>query len=221
MLDSMISFDAIQAVLCDFDGTLVDSLTVMMNAYSVFAARNCFTPDINEFNALNGPSLHEIVLYLKNKHKIQQHETFLIKQYNTIINDLYIENVYPYEDSLDFLEILRCRDIPSYLVTSSSRDIALKWLRQNGWEDLFAGYVFGDDVKKSKPDDAIYRFAIDVFGLDSSTSIAIEDSVNGIISARTAGLPVIGVRGNSKEHITAGATNYFQSISEVAKEFLR
>jgi beta-phosphoglucomutase-like phosphatase (HAD superfamily) len=51
-----------------------------------------------------------------------------------------------------------------------------------------------DSLEKptSKPDPAIYRFAMAKLGLDAASAVAIEDSVPGAQSAVAAGLPTIG-----------------------------
>ncbi|WNG88061.1 HAD family phosphatase [Mycobacterium sp. ITM-2016-00317] len=47
-------------------------------------------------------------------------------------------------------------------------------------------------VPTSKPDPAVYRFAIDALGITSAQAVAVEDSVPGVASAVAAGVPTIG-----------------------------
>jgi HAD superfamily hydrolase (TIGR01509 family) len=56
---------------------------------------------------------------------------------------------------------------------------------------LFAVKVVGEDVKRKKPDPEVYTIALARLGLAPAACIAFEDSHNGVISARGAGLPVI------------------------------
>ena len=48
--------------------------------------------------------------------------------------------------------------------------------------------IFGDMVKKGKPNPDIYLTACDMIGANPSQSIAVEDSINGIKSAHAAGM---------------------------------
>jgi HAD superfamily hydrolase (TIGR01509 family) len=54
--------------------------------------------------------------------------------------------------------------------------------------------VCGEDVAKKKPDPEAYELALQRLRRDSSSCIAIEDSRNGLIAARGAGIRTIVVR---------------------------
>ena len=59
------------------------------------------------------------------------------------------------------------------------------------WAEFFHVIAAGDVVNKKKPAPDIYELAIEQLGVDPKDTIAIEDSRNGLISARTAGLKVV------------------------------
>ena len=72
-----------------------------------------------------------------------------------------------------------------------------------GIADCFAARVTADDVPASKPDPASYRLCVarlaEKFpgrGIAPATCIAIEDTPDGIASARAAGIPVLAVATN-------------------------
>ena len=48
-------------------------------------------------------------------------------------------------------------------------------------------------VKNSKPDPEIYQNAVDALGLKAEECVAVEDSPNGLISAKGAGLKTVMV----------------------------
>lgn len=51
------------------------------------------------------------------------------------------------------------------------------------------------DKPTSKPDPAIYRYALETLGKSASEAVAIEDSKSGVLSATRAGIKVIGYVG--------------------------
>jgi hypothetical protein len=55
----------------------------------------------------------------------------------------------------------------------------------------FMAIVTGEDVAKKKPDPEAYRLALAQLGVTADEAIAFEDSKNGVIAARGAGLRVI------------------------------
>ncbi|WP_064742094.1 HAD-IA family hydrolase [Inquilinus limosus] len=56
---------------------------------------------------------------------------------------------------------------------------------------LFEVMVAGDAVPSKKPAPDVYLAALEAMGLDPAGCVAIEDSRNGVLAARRAGLPVL------------------------------
>jgi len=56
--------------------------------------------------------------------------------------------------------------------------------RQKKFDGIFAG----DIVPKKKPDPAIYLFAVKKLGLDPARCLVVEDSRNGLLAAKAAGM---------------------------------
>jgi HAD superfamily hydrolase (TIGR01509 family) len=59
----------------------------------------------------------------------------------------------------------------------------------------FTAVVAGDDVTQGKPHPEPYLRAAELLGVDPNHCVAIEDSLNGTLSAEAAGAAVIVVRG--------------------------
>ena len=85
---------------------------------------------------------------------------------------------------------------PIALATGSRKvdvDAALEVLAGGELKGIFQVIVSSSDVKKPKPHPATYEMAMEGIGLPAENCIAIEDSPNGIASAKQAGLRVLGV----------------------------
>ena len=72
-----------------------------------------------------------------------------------------------------------------------------------GVAGCFAAIVTAEDVERSKPDPACYRLCVERLaarfpggGIEPGACVAIEDTADGIASARGAGLAVLGVATN-------------------------
>jgi len=88
------------------------------------------------------------------------------------------------------------KELPVGLATGSRRsdvDAALHVLENRRLEGIFGAIVTSGDVAKPKPNPSTYSKAVEQLGIDPSACFAIEDSANGIASARGAGLRVIGL----------------------------
>jgi beta-phosphoglucomutase-like phosphatase (HAD superfamily) len=82
-------------------------------------------------------------------------------------------------------------DVRLGLATVSPREGATKLLRYVLGEALlneFAAFCTGYDVKKTKPAPDIYLAATAQLGTDGAKTVAIEDTLHGLESAKNAGL---------------------------------
>lgn len=92
------------------------------------------------------------------------------------------------------LKYLKEKGIRIGLATSTEKNRALGYLRDNKLDGYFDGFVFGDMVTHGKPAPEIYLKACDELGVLPEEAIAVEDSINGIKSAGLGGLyPVMVV----------------------------
>ena len=98
-----------------------------------------------------------------------------------------------------------------------------------GLTDFFAVQVTADDVEASKPDPASYRLCVERLaarfpgrGIAPGTCVAIEDTADGIASARGAGIPVLGVATNLAAGVllAAGAAAVVDTLAGLFPEDL-
>lgn len=103
------------------------------------------------------------------------------------------------------------------VATSSSRKYATKNLIEADLFQFFDGAVFGDMVKRAKPDPEIYLTACKSIGVRAENSIALEDAPAGIRSAYAAGmLPVmIPDLVQPSEEVKALTYRRFETLREV------
>jgi HAD superfamily hydrolase (TIGR01509 family) len=87
------------------------------------------------------------------------------------------------------------------------------------WFDVIAA---GDVVSAKKPSPDVYAYAVTRLGLPAAHVLAIEDSENGVRSARAAGLPVIvTVNDYTRMQNFAGALAVFEDLKEIDLARLR
>ena len=85
---------------------------------------------------------------------------------------------------------------PVGLATGSRRsdvNAAFEVLADGKLKGVFQSIVTSDDVAKPKPDPATYAQAVDGLGISSQNCLAIDDSPNGVASAKKAGMKVLGI----------------------------
>lgn len=107
-------------------------------------------------------------------------------------------------------------------LASSTRGPTVKRQMTNaGLYDFFESIVTGDLVTHSKPDPEIYAMAVKSLDLNPDECIAVEDSPNGIRSAKGAGLQTIMVPDKimPDAELLKIVDYKFDSLSEIQKRF--
>ena len=79
------------------------------------------------------------------------------------------------------------------VASSSSCKWVLGHLQERGLRDHFECVLAADDVEITKPDPNLYLSALDCLGVSDREAIAFEDSPNGVLAAKRAGLYCVAV----------------------------
>jgi HAD superfamily hydrolase (TIGR01509 family) len=107
---------------------------------------------------------------------------------------------------------------PLAIASSSNRPIIDLVLELSGLGRHFRATVSSEEVPRGKPAPDVYLEAARRLGADPSRTVAIEDSRNGISSAKSAGMRVVAipnVRYPPGEQALANADVVLRSISEL------
>jgi HAD superfamily hydrolase (TIGR01509 family) len=107
---------------------------------------------------------------------------------------------------------------PLGLASSSNRQIIDLVLDLSGLDRYFRATVSSEEVPRGKPSPDVYLEAARRLGADPEETAAVEDSHNGILSARAAGMRVIAIpnrRYPPGEEALAEADVVLRSISEL------
>jgi HAD superfamily hydrolase (TIGR01509 family) len=79
------------------------------------------------------------------------------------------------------------------LASSSSRRWVIGHLADWGLEARFDSIKCADDVERTKPDPALYLAALRALNVQAHEAIALEDSPNGVLAAKRAGIFCVAV----------------------------
>ncbi len=179
-----------KAILIDLDGTLVDSVESLYLVYLKFLKSFGVMGNRDEFYSLNGPSLHEIIAALKRKYGWKETERELFEKYIQMIQGLY-ESAPLFPGTKEFLEYAKSRGTRLAVVTSVTREPALRILERPGILPYFELVMTSDGLLKSKPDPEIYQICLDQLKLHPSDTWAVEDAYHGVKAAVSASIPTV------------------------------
>lgn len=107
-------------------------------------------------------------------------------------------HITPIEDTLRFINELKERKIPFYLLSNAPTYFAEYAVNYEFLKD-FSGIVFSAPLKMAKPDPAIYRYLFDTFSLDPKECFFIDDLEKNIDAARSLNMDGIVFKGNIED----------------------
>jgi beta-phosphoglucomutase-like phosphatase (HAD superfamily) len=96
--------------------------------------------------------------------------------------------------------------LPKAIASSGSLQGLERKLKQTGLWEHFAPHVYSaDHVVHAKPAPDLFLHAAGALGVAPADCLVLEDSVNGVIAARAAGMTVWGFLGGGHAHDRLGA----------------
>jgi beta-phosphoglucomutase len=181
------------AVIFDMDGVLVDNASYHVQAWKQFLQSHGihFQDDMKTkiFGATNKEHLELFFDRSLSEREIYEFEL----QKEQIYRNLYFSEIKPVKGLISFLELLERNNIPIAMATSGPR-VNIDFVIDRTSTTRFFSQIFdASSVSKGKPDPEIYLKTIDSLGMSPQNCIVIEDSINGILAAKSAGAKVIGI----------------------------
>ena len=186
----------VEAVLFDFDGTLFDTISLIVESYQyVYKKFKLREHSVEEILSGIGLPLEEIFA----EYPDLQDE--LLKEYLRFNHSVTKEHVGIYLGIVPMLEALREKEIPLGIVSAKREESLLPTLRQFEAEEYFAVIVSKGDTDKHKPDPEPLLLAMKKMGLDSPERILyVGDSVFDIQAAHNGGFLSAAVGWSSMPH---------------------
>lgn len=205
------------AVIFDMDGVIIDSepihFEVDMQTMKDFGC----SISKEELNKYVGTTNEYMYTDIKNNYKIDKSVEELIYYRSEMVKKKISESdLMPIEGITHLLKHLKDKNIPAAIASSSPRDFIEVVVSKFGLEDYFSCILSGEEVEKGKPDPDIYIEAAKKLGILPKECIVIEDSKNGVLAAKKAGMKCIGFKNaNSGEQDLSKADFIVNSIVEI------
>lgn len=180
-------FSGIRAVCFDLDGLLVDSEPLHFEAQRRALERRGYTYTLEDKLKVTGGAVRNSVRQIAAKYGIEDVDA-LYHERIAIFTQLIEHELVLRPGALDLLKRLRSRRVRCIVVTSGERDYLSTVMERFGLDRYFATSITADDVARHKPDPEPYRRAAAALRFPPETCLALEDSRNGLLSAKDAGL---------------------------------
>jgi pyrophosphatase PpaX len=182
---------AIRTVLFDLDGTLIDSVRLILDSYHHTLAAHGLPPRSDE-EWLAGVGTPLAVQFAAWHDDPQTLEALIAtyREYNLKHHDRMV-TVYP--GVVQVVRALKEDGIATGLVTSKNRAGALRGLTLVQLETLMDVMVCADEVENPKPHPEPVEKAVRLLSADPSTTLYVGDSIHDMRAGRAAGVRTAAV----------------------------
>ncbi len=183
---------AIDAVVFDLDGLLVDSEAVWDEVRQRFTEENGGRWHEGAQRDMMGMSSVEWSRYVHEQLGVRMEPERISQEVADRVAALYREHLPLLPGAAESVRALAA-EWPLGLASSSNRHVIDLVLDEAGIADCFRATVSSEEVGAGKPAPDVYLEAARRLAVEPSACTAIEDSTNGIRSAHGAGMAVIAV----------------------------
>jgi pyrophosphatase PpaX len=182
---------AIRTVLFDLDGTLIDSVRLILDSYHHTLATHGLPPRSDEewLAGVGTPLTVQFATWRDDPETLQA-LIATYREYNLKHHDRMV-TVYP--GVVEVVRALKADGVATGLVTSKNRAGALRGLTLVQLEALMDVLVCADEVENPKPHPEPVEKAVRLLSADPRATVAGGDSVHDVLLGRAAGVRTAAV----------------------------
>lgn len=209
----------IKAVIFDMDGVIIDSEPFHYKVFKKYI-KNKFDLVISdeEYNKFIGTTNQHIYETLQNKYHLVGDINSFIEEYEEECLEylLAATDERPIQGVDVLVKNIHNNKIKLALASSSPKNVINIVLNMFNLDQFFDVKVSGQEVEHSKPAPDIFLRAAQLLNVPPAECLVFEDSRNGVVAAKTAGMKCIGYRNTSSgNQDLSRADNIIESFAEV------
>ncbi len=211
---ALIGESAMDAVILDMDGVLVDSEPLHLEAANRVLNRYGAELTEDENTLYLGLDDADFFREMKEKFSIDESVEALSEAREELVLEMIGKGVVPQPGVPELITGLKMRGFLLAVASSSSGPVVKTMLEELGLLNSLDAVVSGDEVEQGKPAPHIFILAADRLGVERPACLVVEDSVNGIKAARAAGMTPVAVRTRDNFRVDlAGAERVFDGLA--------
>jgi len=203
------------AVLFDLDGTLIDTIGLLLEcARHTFAGRTPAPTDEEWIAGIGTPLRKQFAAYTSSEEEIEE----LTQRYRAFQREHHDRLTTAFPGVLEVLDELEARGHPMGIVTSKSNEMMDRGLEWVGIMRHMQTRIGMDNAKRHKPDPHPVQAALEELDYEPSEAIFVGDSPHDIASGNAAGVITVAALWGpfTKEQLEPlSPTHYLDNIKKL------
>lgn len=213
----------LQAVLCDIDGTLVDSNGQHAESWRLTFAHfgiEVRFEDVLRQIGKGGDKLLPVFVPEKDLKRLEKP----LKEYRReLFHREFFDKVKPFPGARELLQKMHAAGLRVAVASSSDKEDLGRLKDIAGITDLVEKETSSADAEESKPEPDIFQAALQRLHVKPDQAIALGDTRWDIEAAQKAGIKAIGVASgggwSERELREAGAIEVYRDVAELSAKF--
>jgi len=189
-----------QAIIFDMDGVLVDSEPLGFEAMRQVMGRHGVTYTEADNSEFLGRTTLEECRILKSRHGLQADARDLTSEYVEILVSLIRDRPRPMPGVPAILEEVFAAGYRMALASSADPMVIAENVRSLGLARFFGAVVSGTEVARGKPEPDVFIETAKRLHLPAASCLVVEDSRNGLLAAKAAGMVCAAIPCASTRH---------------------
>jgi len=184
-----------KAVIFDMDGVLIDSEPLHVLSDKILLERLGVVIPENHLAKYVGVTNPVMWKEMIQEFNIQRDIGEILNMHLSLkLKLLKKADFHPIDGIPELMQLLYSKDIPVGIASSSPSMFMKEVIKSLHLEKYIRAWVSAENVKGSKPKPDVYLKVAELLQVNPEKCVAIEDSANGVASAKNAGMKCIGFR---------------------------
>lgn len=209
-----------KAILFDMDGVILDTEKIFMKCWEKAGKEFGLNIENKHLSKMRGGTIDVIKNVFESMFGTDI-DFYTVRNRREVFKNQHIEQYgVPVKEGVeDLLKYIKQNNIKTAVATSTTKDLAFKYLKQTNLYKYFDQIVCGDMIKNGKPAPDIYLEACKRLEVLPKDCLVFEDSRNGIWAGHNAGCDVAMVVDidetyeDTEDKIVLKVYNYEQAIN--------
>lgn len=183
----------IDAIIFDFDGTIGDTMQIWKQTDAIFFARRGI-----DYHSLaisfQGMSMTEAARMVKERFQFKESIEEIRAEWIAITEGFYKKEARPKPYAKRFIMRAKESGYTLAVATSNAKELILPLFERWGLKDCFDYVLTSCEAGKGKPSPDVYVAVAEFLGLVPAKCLVFEDTLEGVVAAKDAGMQVYCVR---------------------------